>query len=121
MKYEQIKNEKKLTKLQRDRLNKIYQRMNLGVATKQELMSLINVKDERIVRDCISYIKKFYPVISLSGAKGYRIAKTIDDLEDAKHAINAETGRANDIVDGVVELKKFVMEMEGRNEKSNIL
>lgn len=120
MKYEQIKNEKKLTKLQRDRLNKIYQRMNLGVATKQELMQLIGT-GEREVRDCISYIKKFYPVISLSGAKGYRIAKTIDDLEDAKHAINAETGRANDIVDGVVELKKFVMEMEERNEKSNIL
>lgn len=74
-------------------------------------MQLIQA-DERTVRDCISYIKKFFPVISLSGQKGYRIATSKADLEDAKHMIASETSRANEIIDGVVELKNFVERME---------
>lgn len=111
MEYEQIKNQKKLTKLQKDRLNTIYRRLVIGQATKNELMQLIQA-DERTVRDCISYIKKFFPVISLSGQKGYRIATSKADLEDAKHMIASETSRANEIIDGVVELKNFVERME---------
>lgn len=112
MVYEQLKNQKKLTDLQRFRLNTIYRRLVNGNATKQELMQLIGVKDERQVRDCISYIKKFYPVISLSGEKGYRIAKSKEDLEDAKHMIASETSRANEVIDNIVELKNFVERME---------
>lgn len=112
MAYEQIKNQKKLTELQRNRLNTIYCRLIDGIATKEQLMRLIDVKDERIVRDCVSVIKKRFPVISLSGEKGYRIAKNKDDLEDAKHVIAAETGRANEVIDNLVELKKFVERME---------
>ena len=112
MGYEQIKNQK-LTELQRYRLNTIYCSLNNGIATKEQLMKLIGVKDERVVRDCISIIKKRFPVISLSGEKGYRIAKTKEDLEDAKHMIASETSRANEVIDNLVELKKFVARMEG--------
>ena len=70
--YEQLKNKKELSDLSRDRLNKIYARLKQGNATKEELMKLTGA-NERVVRDCISYIKKFYPVISLSSQKGYRI------------------------------------------------
>ncbi len=116
MTYEQIKQSKQsLTKLQKFRLNTIYSRLIIGQVTKKELMQLIQA-DERTVRDCISYIKKFYPVISLSGEKGYRIAKSKEDLEDAKHMIASETSRANQIIDGVVELKNFVFKMEEQLE-----
>lgn len=98
MAYEQLKN-RKLSELQRNRLNAIYCR-------------IIGVKDERVVRDCISIIKKRFPVISLSGEKGYRIAKSFEDLEDAKHMISSETSRANEVIDNLVELKKFVAKME---------
>ena len=67
--YEQLKNQKKFTELQRYRLNTIYRRLFDGIATKEQLMQLIGVKEERIVRDCISIIKKRFPVISLSGDK----------------------------------------------------
>ena len=110
MAYEQIKNKKQLTDLQRSRLNKIYSRLYIGNATKQELMHLIDA-DERAVRDCISYIKKFYPVISLSNKKGYRIARTKEDIEDVRHMIASETSRANEIIDGTVELKNFLNRM----------
>lgn len=112
---EQIKNQKKLTKLQKYRLNTIYRRLIVGQATKYELMQLIQA-DERTVRDCISYIKKFYPVISLSGQKGYRIATGKADLEDAKHMIASETSRANEIIDGLVEVKNFVIKMQEEME-----
>ena len=115
MAYEQIRNQKKLTKLQRNRLNTIYRRLIIGQATKYELMQLIQA-DERTVRDCISYIKKFYPVISLSGQKGYRIATTKADLEDAKHMIASETSRANEIIDGITEVKRFVIKMQDELE-----
>lgn len=111
MAYEQLKN-RKLSELQRNRLNAIYCRLSNGIATKDELMLIIGVKDERIVRDCISIIKKRFPVISLSGEKGYRIAKSFEDLEDAKHMISSETSRANEVIDNLVELKKFVAKME---------
>lgn len=116
MSYEQIRNQKKLTKLQRNRLNTIYRRLIVGQATKDELKELIHTKNERTVRDCISYIKKFYPVISLSGDKGYRIAKSKEDLEDAKHMIASETSRANEIMDGIVEVKNFVIKMQEEME-----
>lgn len=116
MVYEQIRKQKKLTNLQRSRLNAIYRRLIVGQATKEELKQLINTKNERIVRDCISYIKKFYPVISLSGDKGYRIAKAKEDLKDAKHMIASETSRANEIMEGIVELKKFVCKIQEEME-----
>ncbi len=111
MAYEQLKN-KKLSELQRNRLNAIYCRLLSGLATKDELMRIIGVKDEHVVRDCISIIKKRFPVISLSGEKGYRIAKSLENLEDAKHMIASETSRANEVIDNLVELKKFVSRME---------
>ncbi len=115
MVYEQIRKQKKLTNLQKNRLNTIYRRLIVGQATKDKLKQLIQA-DERTVRDCISYIKKFYPVISLSGDKGYRIAKSKEDLEDAKHMIASETSRANEIMDGIVEVKNFVCKMQEEME-----
>jgi len=111
MAYEQLKN-KKLSELQRNRLNAIYCRLSNGIATKEELMRLIGVNDERVVRDCISIIKKRFPVISLSGKKGYRIAKSIEDLEDAKHMIASEKSRANEVLNGIPALENFVAAME---------
>ena len=113
--YEQIKNKKELSNLSRDRLNKIYARLKQGNATKEELMKITGA-NERVVRDCISYIKKFYPVISLSSQKGYRIAKSKEDLNDALHMILSETSRANDIMDGIIEIKNFVQRMEAEDD-----
>ena len=111
MKYVQLRNQRPMSELQKQRINAIYCRLSCGQATKEELMCLISVNDERTVRDCISQLKRRYPVISLSGEKGYRLALTAEDIEDAKHMIAAEESRAKEVLKGIVTLKKFVKKM----------
>ncbi len=110
--YKQLRKQEKLSELQKQRIDTIYRRLSNGLATKEELMQLIGVTNDRPVRDCISIIKRYKPVISLSGEKGYRLAMTMDDLEDAKHMIASEISRANEVLKGIAELKNFVAKLE---------
>ena len=54
-------------------------------ATKEEIGVYLGVKNERSVRDIISLLATKKPILSNSGGKGYKLAQTIDDLEEIEH------------------------------------
>ena len=75
--------------------------------TKEEIVMNLDI-NERVARDLISYIKKKFPVISNSQNKGYRLALSVDDLEDAKQTIAEARSRINDLQEGIKPLEDFV-------------
>lgn len=80
--------EKPMTPNQKENGNKLYKyMMTHNVCTKEELFGVLgwDLKKDRQLRDLISMIAKKVPVISTSDSKGYKIARTIEDVEEAKH------------------------------------
>lgn len=86
----------KMTDKNREMLNSLVRILRQTSMTKQEVMSRFDVP-ERTARDMISEIAKRVPVIALSDSKGYRIAVTEDDIEDAKHAFFENRKRSGEI------------------------
>lgn len=95
-----------LTETTRNRLNKVYSMLKTST-TKEEIVLNLDI-NERVARDLISYIKKKFPVISNSQNKGYRLALSVDDLEDAKQTIAEARSRINDLQEGIKPLEDFV-------------
>jgi hypothetical protein len=52
---------------------------------------------DRQVREIVSMLKKTYPIISLSNNKGYRMAKTLTDIEDAQHQLAENDSRIKEL------------------------
>ena len=114
MKYNALKNQE-LTDITRMRLNKVYSMLKTST-TKEEIVQNLDV-NERVARDLISYIKKKFPVISNSQNKGYRIALTYQDLDDAKQAIAEAKSRIQDLQEGIKPLEEFCCQFGGGYEK----
>ena len=104
-KYNTVKSQD-LTETTRNRLNKVYSMLKTST-TKEEIVMNLDI-NERFARDLISYIKKKFPVISNSQNKGYRLALSVDDLEDAKQTIAEARSRINDLQEGIKPLEDFV-------------
>ena len=80
---------------------------------KYALAEILGVS-ERTARDRISTIAKRMPVISTSDSKGYKIARTMADLELAKQAARELGSRMNELNSRKEVLDNFISEMEGR-------
>lgn len=104
-KYNTVKNQE-LTETTRNRLNKVYLMLK-HTTTKEEIVLNLDI-NERVARDLISFIKKKFPVISNSQNKGYRLALSVEDLEDAKQTIAEARSRINDLQEGIKPLEDFV-------------
>lgn len=63
----------------------LYLKSKGDYATKEEIGAYLGVKNERSVRDIISLLATKKPILSNSGGKGYKLAQTIDDLEEIEH------------------------------------
>lgn len=72
-------------------LKKIEQKANLlykflltedDYVSKEQIGRLLGIKSERSVRDVISLLATKKPVISHSGNKGYKLAKSVADFDD---------------------------------------
>ena len=63
----------------------LYLKSKGDYATKEEIGVYLGVKNERSVRDIISLLATKKPILSNSGGKGYKLAQTIDDLEEIEH------------------------------------
>jgi DNA-binding winged helix-turn-helix (wHTH) protein len=77
-----------MTPNQKDNGNKLYRyMMQHDVCTKEELFNVLgwDKSKDRQLRDLISMIAKKVPVISTSDSKGYKIAKSVKDIEEVKH------------------------------------
>lgn len=56
-----------------------------GFLSKEEIGNELGIKNERTVRDVISLVATKVPIISTSDNKGYKMAKTVEDLEEVIH------------------------------------
>ena len=80
--------EKPMTDNQKLNGNKLYKFMMLNdIVTKEQMLSHLgwDKSKDRQLRDLLSNIAKKMPVISTSDNRGYKIAKTKEDLEEVEH------------------------------------
>lgn len=79
--------EKPITDNVKEKANKLFLYLkDIGrYATKEEIGEYLGVSNERQVRDIISALATRKPIISKSNSCGYRLAMTIDDLEEVQN------------------------------------
>ena len=83
-----IKCEKPMTENEKINGNKLYKYMIVNdVLTKDQMLAFLgwDSKKDRQLRSLINLIANKVPVISTSDSKGYKIAKTKEDLEQVEH------------------------------------
>lgn len=113
-KYNTVKNQE-LTETTRNRLNTVYLLLKQST-TKEEIIDTLDI-NERVARDLISFVKKKFPVISISSSKGYRLAQSYDDLADAKQTVDEVQSRIKDLNKGIAPLINFISQMEVQSEE----
>lgn len=95
--------EKPITDKVKERCKIIVEYLKLkDYVTKKELCFVLgfemNESNERRVRDLVSLVSKYYPIISTSDSnKGYKLAKYISDLEDVEHSWKELDSRMEDM------------------------
>ena len=78
--------------------------------SKQKLMEVTGIKDERLVRDAIkSQVENGVPILSSSGHKGYWYSEDIDEIEEF---IRENDHRANALSKTTAKLKKHLYAMK---------
>ena len=100
--------EKPITELEKQRANELYRYMKAhGTVTKDEICRLFSLSNERTARDLIKLVAVKVPVISTSDAKGYRLAKTEQDLADVEHTAAELSSRMEELERRLAPLYKF--------------
>ena len=105
-----MKIEKPMTENQTANGNKLYHFMMANdYLTKEQMLAYLgwDSKKDRQLRDLISLIAKKVPVISTSDKKGYKIAKTIDDLREVEHCWSEIDSRIEELEERKKPLIKF--------------
>ena len=76
-----------LTNIQ-EKANRLFEYLKTqdDYVTKEQIGRVLEIKNERSVREVISLLATKKCIISKSNSKGYKLAKSIDDLEDVKNA-----------------------------------
>ena len=79
--------EKPITDNMKDKANRLFKYLkDIGrYATKEEIGEYLGVRSEREVRDIVSLLATKKCIISTSSSKGYKLAQSVDDLEDVIH------------------------------------
>lgn len=94
-----------------DKKNKCRQVLKMlqerDIVYKEEIIAELHLTNERTARDLIAEIAKYKPIISTSDSKGYRLAKTLRDLEDVEHAWAELDSRQAEIESRKLPLIKF--------------
>ena len=81
-----------------------------NAVSKQKLMEVTGIKDERLVRDAIkSQVENGVPILSSSGHKGYWYSEDIDEIEEF---IRENDHRANALSKTTAKLKKHLYAMK---------
>ena len=73
-----------LTNIQ-ERANKLYEYLKTqdDYVTKEQIGVYLGIDNERSVREVISLLATKKPILSKSNSKGYKLAKSVKDIEDA--------------------------------------
>lgn len=82
-----MKRKKPITNKMKEKASRLYEFMKSqhGYVTKAQIGAYLGILDERSVRDVISLLATKKPIISTSDSKGYKLARTIDDLDEVEH------------------------------------
>lgn len=105
-----------LTKYNKPTLKKIEEKANKlflylkaqdDYVSKAQIGAVLGIENERSVRDVISLLATKVPIISHSKTKGYKIAKSEKDLDEAYLTWRELTSRANEINNRILPLLKF--------------
>ena len=90
---------KPLTENIKEKANSLYLFLEVknDYVTKEEIGKYLGIKNERTVRDVISVLATKKPILSNSANKGYKLAQTIEDLEDLEHTWAELSSRMEEI------------------------
>ena len=69
---------------------------------KEEIAEVIGLSGEREARAYVSALKKKFPIISHNGYKGFRIAKTSDDVPDNERTFFEVLSRVEEMLYGIL-------------------
>ena len=95
----------------KQKANTLYSYMkHYGTFTKSEICHILGITNERHAREIISLVGAKQPVISTSNKKGYRLAKTKDDLDDAEHTAAELSSRLEEIYRRLKPIYDFIDE-----------
>lgn len=97
----------------RQRANEVYifMRNNKGYHTKEELCKVLGweyPQKDRQIRELISNIAKVKPIISTSDNRGYKLAISNNDIEEARHQWAELSKRADEIMARCAPLIRFI-------------
>ena len=85
--------------------------------TKEQIGEYSGIKNERSVRDVISLLATKKPIISHSGNKGYKLAKTPSDLQEVERCWAELSSRVEELRKRIEPLIKFRDKVKwGRNQ-----
>lgn len=75
-----------LTNIQ-EKANRLFEYLKTqeNYVSKEQIGVYLGIKNERSVREVISLLATKKPILSKSNSKGYKLAKSINDLEDLKN------------------------------------
>lgn len=81
-----MKIEKPIVKNMQEKANKLFDFLikQDDFVTKEQIGIVLGIKNERSIRDVISLLATKRPIISHSGNKGYKLAKTKNDLAEVE-------------------------------------
>ena len=91
--------EKPFTPNIRENANKLYfyLREQNDYVSKEQIGDYLGIKDERSVRIVISALATRKPILSRSSGKGYKLAQTVEDLEEVEHTWGDLTSRMEEL------------------------
>lgn len=102
--------EKPMSENQKENGNKLYRFMKYNdFVTKEQMLEHLgwDKTKDRQLRDLISMIAKKVPVISTSDSRGYKIAKTKEDLELVEHTWAEMSSRIEELTKRIAPLIEF--------------
>ena len=102
--------EKPMSENQKENGNKLFRFMKYNdFVTKEQMLNCLgwDKTKDRQLRDLISCIAKKVPVISTSDSRGYKIAKTKDDLELVEHTWAEISSRIEELKKRIIPLMEF--------------
>lgn len=83
-----MKPSKPVTTNMKDKVNRLYTFMKdrQDFVTKEEIGEFLGITNERSVRDVIAVLSTKKPIISTSDNKGYKLARTTNDIDLVRQA-----------------------------------
>ena len=76
--------------------------------TKDEICAVTGCTNERSAREVVAVLATVKPIISTSDSKGYKLARSRADIDDAMHSLNELTSRQNELERREAPLSEFI-------------